>query len=97
MATQIELMDIKKLAANIDAEIRALPMQNTPSTRTARRKYLHKLKQTGAKFVLDLAKELIVKYRHRWFAYELIQNHKSAFQCIAVCCLQHKFQTGFNF
>jgi len=88
MATQMASTDVKKLADDIDAELRALPVQNTPSARAVRRKYSQKLKQTNAKFILDLARELLLKYRHRWFAYELIKNHKSAFQCINASLLE---------
>ena len=67
------------LAAQIDAEIRALPVQNTPNIRVVRRKYSRELRGATATYVLDLARELLASYDHRWVAYELIGEHPAAF------------------
>ena len=67
------------LAAQIDAEIRALPLQNTPNIRAVRRKYSRELRGATATYVLDLARELLASYDHRWVAYELIGEHPAAF------------------
>ena len=72
------LNDVKQLAAEIDAEIRALPVPNTHSERAVRRDYSRKLRQTRPEFILDLARELFGSYGHRWLAYELIQSHRAA-------------------
>lgn len=71
--------DVDKVATEIDAEIRALPIQNTPSMRTIRHKYSRQLEQASPELVLNLARELLKKPGYRWVAYELIQNHKAAF------------------
>lgn len=72
--------DVKSIAAGIDAEIRALPVQNTPTVRAIRRRCSRKLKQADPKLILDLARELLTNYGHQWVAYELIQSHRAAFQ-----------------
>jgi len=40
-------LDAKTLAAAMDAELRALPVQNTPNARSVRRKYSQMLKKGG--------------------------------------------------
>jgi 3-methyladenine DNA glycosylase AlkD len=67
------------LAAQIDAEIRALPVPNTPNIRAVRRKYTRELRGAEAGYVLDLARELLGRSDHRWVAYELIREHPAAF------------------
>ncbi len=82
MAEAPELGSPQILAAQIDAEIRILPVQNTPSVRTVRRAYTRKLRAAGAAYVLDLARELLACYDHRWVAYELVREHPAAFASI---------------
>lgn len=72
----------KAIASEIDVQIRALPVRNAPNARAIRRKYSRKLKQANSKFILDLAKELLDNHGQRWLAYELIENHRAAFQSI---------------
>lgn len=74
--------DPRTIAAQIDAEIRSLPAITTARVRAVRRRYSSKLKDAGAKFMLDLATILIEAYGHRWLAYELIRYHQAAFQSI---------------
>jgi 3-methyladenine DNA glycosylase AlkD len=71
------------LAGSIDAELRALPLQNTPSMRGVRRKYSRRLRDADPGFVLALARQLIENHGQRWVAYELIAAHGGAFQCLA--------------
>jgi len=73
---------IKKIVAKIDAEIRALPVQNAPNMRVVRRKYSAKFRLVEPGFILSLARELLNNYNRRWFAYELIQGHKAASKCL---------------
>ena len=80
--------EVKRVAAEIDAEMRALPVHNTPHERAVRRTYSQRLKQAQAEFVLDLARELIQAYGHRWFAYELIQSHRAAFRSVGEAALE---------
>ena len=72
----------RALAAQIDAEIRVLPVQNIPSVRAVRRAYSRKLAGAGAAYVLDLARELLALCDHRWVAYELVREHPAAFASI---------------
>ena len=70
------------LAAEIEARIRALPVQNTPSTRAIRREYSRKLKNADPGRVLDLARELLNHYGQRSLACELIHYHRKAFHSL---------------
>jgi 3-methyladenine DNA glycosylase AlkD len=82
MDQPLALSDAKYTALEIDAEIRALSVHNTPNQRAIRRRYSQILKQASPEFVLDVARELLKHYGHRAFAYELIENHRAAFQRI---------------
>jgi 3-methyladenine DNA glycosylase AlkD len=90
-----DLNDAKSIAAKIDTEIRALPILNTPSGRAIRRTYSQKLSHAAPAFILNLARILIKKYKHRWLAYELIRSHKAAFQSIGKVELE-EFGQGIN-
>jgi hypothetical protein len=57
--------DVKKVASQIDAEIRALSVQNTPGVRAIRRKYSRRLRRATAEHVLALARELLENYDQR--------------------------------
>jgi 3-methyladenine DNA glycosylase AlkD len=73
----------RQIASEIDAQIRALPVRNTPNVRAIRRRYSRQFKQAEPAFMLDLARELFQNYDHRWVAYELISHHQAAFQSLA--------------
>jgi 3-methyladenine DNA glycosylase AlkD len=75
-------LDVKRLAGQMDAEIRALPVRNTPNVRAIRRRYSKMLEAAGARFVVDLARELVREYGYRGTAYELIESHRGAFQSL---------------
>jgi len=77
-----DLQDAKRVAAEIDAEIRSLSVRNAPNARAVRRKYSQELRGADPAFVLDVARELLEGYGHRWLPCELIVNHKAAFQSI---------------
>lgn len=91
----LDLNDVGKVASAIDAEIRALPVQNTPNVRAIRRSYSRKLKQADPEFVLNLSREILGTYGRRWVAYELVQSHKTAFQSIGAVELEELGQ-GIN-
>jgi 3-methyladenine DNA glycosylase AlkD len=74
--------DVQSVAAGFDAEIRALPVRNTPHVRAVRRAYSKKLKRADPGFILDLARELVAHYGYRGVAYELIQAHEGAFRSL---------------
>jgi 3-methyladenine DNA glycosylase AlkD len=78
--SQSEPQDPKAVAAEIDAQIQALPKPNTPNVRVIRRRYSQQLKTASPEFVLDLARELLTHDAYRWVAYELIHYHKEAFR-----------------
>lgn len=88
-------LDAKTLAAAMDAELRALPVQNTPNARAVRRKYSQRLKQSPPEFVLGLARELFKAYGPRWAAYEMIAAHKPAFQSLGEAEIE-EFGQGIN-
>jgi 3-methyladenine DNA glycosylase AlkD len=69
--------DPQQVAAEIAAEIRALPVQSTPAERAIRRKYSRKLNGANPEFILDLARELLKNYGYRGVPYELIENHSA--------------------
>jgi len=77
-----DLQDPRAMATEIDAEIRALPVQNAPNVRAIRRKYSRQLKRADPKLMLDLARELVENYGYRGVPYELIQSHKEAYQSL---------------
>ena len=72
----------KEVAAEIDAEIRALPVRNTPNERDVCRQYSRMLKQASPEFILDVTRALLKNHGYRGLAYELIENHRAAFQRI---------------
>ena len=71
---------VMELAAAIDAEIKALPVRNTSTLRTVRRKYSRILQEAPAEFILQLARSLCKIEAYRWIAYELILGHRAAFE-----------------
>ena len=71
---------VMELAAAIDAEIKALPVRNTSTLRTVRRKYSRILQEAPAEFILQLTRSLCKIEAYRWIAYELILGHRTAFE-----------------
>jgi len=59
MEQQLNTNDAKKVALEIVAEIRALPVRNTPNVRVIRRKYSRMLKKANPEFILDLARSFL--------------------------------------
>ncbi|MEZ4683173.1 MAG: DNA alkylation repair protein [Caldilineaceae bacterium] len=68
-----------QVAAQMEAEIHALPAPSTNTVRTIRRSYSKQLAHVDAPFLLELAHALIDQFQQRWLAYELIRYHKAAF------------------
>jgi 3-methyladenine DNA glycosylase AlkD len=79
VAPDPDVSSASDVAARIDAEIRALPVQNTPSVRAIRRHYSRLLRAAEPKLVLDVARELLGRYGYRGVPYELIRQHPGAF------------------
>ena len=65
------------------------------SARAIRQHYSQRLKEANPEFILDLAKELLETHGWRWLAYELIENHRAAFQSIGEAELE-EFGQGIN-
>jgi len=82
MGQGLDLSSAREVASQIDAEIRALPVQNTPSTRAIRRKYSQRLRQAEPDYVLAVARELRETYGYRGMPYDLIRHHRGAFESI---------------
>jgi 3-methyladenine DNA glycosylase AlkD len=95
MGQEHDSVDVKRLAAQIDAEIRALPVRNTPNVRAIRRRYSRRLEVAGAQFVLDLTLELLLEYGYRGPAYELIASHRGAFRSLDQAAVE-KLGRGIN-
>lgn len=74
--------DAAAVAARIDKDIRALSVPNTPNVRAVRRRYSRCYSEVDAALILDVAKELLEGYGHRWVAYELVRDHDGAFRSI---------------
>lgn len=72
----------EEVAAMIRAEVRALPVQNTPSVRVVRRRCSALLASESPEFVLDVARDLLT-LGERWVAYELILYHPGTFRSLA--------------
>lgn len=75
-------VSVTELATRIDRDIRALPVRNTPNVRTIRRRYSRKYRKADGRFVLELARELVERYGHRWVAYELVRDHEEAYRSV---------------
>jgi 3-methyladenine DNA glycosylase AlkD len=88
MNQHLDQNDPRQVAAALDAEIRALPLRNTPNVRAIRRKYSHQLKEASPEFVLDLARVLVEDYGYRGVPYELVWGHKAAFQRLGAAELE---------
>jgi 3-methyladenine DNA glycosylase AlkD len=80
---QTDRLDPRALAADIVAEIQALPVRNTPSVRAVRRRHSRALAGVDAATVLEVARELRSGYGQHWVAYELIAAHPAAFRSLA--------------
>lgn len=74
--------DVKFISVEIDAEIRGLPLYNTPAERTLLRKYSLMFKEKSPGFMLKLVMELVRNYNYRSLPYELIEKHKAAYRSL---------------
>jgi 3-methyladenine DNA glycosylase AlkD len=82
MDREFAMHDVKRIAAELDAEVQALPLQNSPTVREVRRKYSQMLKAADPAFVVEVARELVHRYGYRGHAYELLLFHKGAFRSL---------------
>ena len=77
---QAPFASAKEIAAQIAAEIEALPVQNTPNVRAVRRRYSRQLREAEPALILELARELCFTYGYRGVPLELIRYRQGAFQ-----------------
>ena len=79
---------LNSTAAQIAADIAALPQRTTATVRKVRREHSRALRTADAAFVIELARDLLARDSRegrsglRWVAYELIRNHKPAFDSL---------------
>jgi 3-methyladenine DNA glycosylase AlkD len=95
MSRSLEGLAAAEVAAQMAAEIRALPRRNTPSVRTVRRAYSRLLRPADPALVLETARVLLNEYGHRSVAYELIAAHPGAFAQLGEAELEYWGQ-GIN-
>lgn len=76
------LSNVAAFAAAIDRDVKALPVPNTATLRAIRAKYSRVLRPAGPHFVLRLARMLLQTDTYRWMAYELIREHRPAFESL---------------
>ena len=69
-------------ATRIAADIEALPQRTTATVRKMRRSHSRTLRAEDAALILDIARDLVRCCRLRWVAYEIIRNHKPAFESL---------------
>jgi 3-methyladenine DNA glycosylase AlkD len=81
-----------EIAALIVAECDALPIRNTANLRLIRCKYSRMLKPADSEFMLQLALCLRDSGRYRWFGYELLRTHKTAFKLLGATELERQGQ-----
>ncbi len=79
---------VKARAAEIDAQIRALPVRNAANVRAVRHEVSRQVKGAKPAFVLALARELVESYGYRGFPYELVYYHKGAYQSLTSADLE---------
>ena len=78
----------QETAARIAAEVEALPQRSAATVRKVRREHSRALRSEHAAFVIELARALLARDKSngrsglRWVAYELIRNHKPAFESL---------------
>ena len=79
---------LNSTADRIVADIDALPVRNTAAVRKVRREHSRALRTADAACVIEIARALLAgskmdgRSRLRWVAYELIRNHKPAFETL---------------
>jgi 3-methyladenine DNA glycosylase AlkD len=76
------IMEPGKYAATIIQELESLPVMKTAPMRRVRREFSKQLKDKDAAFIIEVASKIILTGKHRWIAYELIYDHKHAFQSL---------------
>jgi 3-methyladenine DNA glycosylase AlkD len=79
MEERVQSIDVRAIAAEIDAAIRALPVHNAPNARQVRRQYSRRLAKAPAEQMIELAHVLREAHRQRWLGLELLRYHRAGF------------------
>jgi 3-methyladenine DNA glycosylase AlkD len=79
MAERVQSIDVRAMAAEIDAAIRALPVRNAATARKVRRRYSARLAQAPAEQMVELAHVLREEHGQRWLGLELLRYHRAGF------------------
>jgi 3-methyladenine DNA glycosylase AlkD len=79
---------VRTVGSQIKAEIQGLEVRNTANVRKVRRDFTRRLKERDPDFMLALAEELNSTSNLRWFGYELVRNHKGAFESLGAAELE---------
>ncbi len=69
-------------AAEFIRELESLPELSTVPMRKLRRKYSKRLITKDALYVLEVVRSILNSGKHRWIAYEFIQDHPGAFHSL---------------
>ncbi|HWO00959.1 MAG TPA: DNA alkylation repair protein [Blastocatellia bacterium] len=90
-------MNPYEIIARIDSSIRELPRRDTQSIRTMRRQFSKEIARAEARDVLNLGLKLLERgdFMHRFFAYELVSNHRRAAGILSAKTLE-QFGAGLN-
>jgi 3-methyladenine DNA glycosylase AlkD len=84
-----------EIAAEINAGLQSLAVQDTSSVRAVRRAWSRTLRQEPGQFVLSVAVTLRQRYGYRFVPYELIANHPGAYGMLTKARLE-ALGRGFN-
>src|SRR5512137_2145873 len=71
-----------EVAAQIDADLRRLPVGDVPRTRAVRRAWTRKLLHETGRHVLETALVLRRRYGYRFVPYELVAAHPAAYSLL---------------
>jgi 3-methyladenine DNA glycosylase AlkD len=74
--------DVRSVASEFDAEVRALARRNIPNVRKISRRYAQRLKDHPPDFVLAVVSILVRDYGYRGPAYEVLAGHRAAFRSV---------------
>jgi 3-methyladenine DNA glycosylase AlkD len=89
--------DAAKLVVQIRSRVAELPLANTPSVRGVRQDFSRQVKASSPALVMETALLLLKENSGtlRFFAYELVSNHKQTFESLTVTDLL-KLGAGIN-
>jgi 3-methyladenine DNA glycosylase AlkD len=95
MNRQTDWDSTKQIAEAIDADMRALSIQNAKNSRSVRRKYTKLLRHVDGSFMMDICKDLKASFGYWWLTYELLHYHTAAFRSMGEKELE-EFGHGIN-